>query len=78
MRWAFTRLSAPDVEARVWAEVTALLSDPARLRMLAHAYLGLVGGDERQHESTLADLAARLSSSSRGCRLASALTFARA
>jgi DNA invertase Pin-like site-specific DNA recombinase len=36
-----TRLDAPAIEDRVWAEVTALLTDPARLHDLAERYLGV-------------------------------------
>lgn len=37
------KLKAEDIKARVWAEVVALLSDEARMRELASAYLGLAG-----------------------------------
>jgi DNA invertase Pin-like site-specific DNA recombinase len=45
-----TRLKAAEIEARVWAEVTALLSDPERLRELAQAYLGASGEEDREAE----------------------------
>jgi hypothetical protein len=51
-----TRLRAEDIEARVWAEVTALLSDEARLRDLAHAFLGMTGEDGQSREGELVAL----------------------
>jgi DNA invertase Pin-like site-specific DNA recombinase len=49
-------LRAEDIEARVWAEVTALLGDENRLRDLAHAYLGMAGEDGQTREGELATL----------------------
>ena len=46
-----TRLEAAPIEDRVWTEVTALLTDPDRLRALADDYLGLAGSaDDRAGE----------------------------
>jgi DNA invertase Pin-like site-specific DNA recombinase len=45
------RLDAPTIEERVFAEVKALLSSPARLEALAASYLGSAGSaDEQQAE----------------------------
>ena len=41
-------LDAEEMEQRVWAEVAALLTDPARLRALANDYLAASGNAEDQ------------------------------
>jgi site-specific DNA recombinase len=55
-----TRLEATALEARVWGEVSALLSDEARLRELAHAYLGIAGEQEDAHGGELARLESQI------------------
>jgi hypothetical protein len=54
-RCGCARLNAPEIEARVWAEVSALLSDPGRLEALAAGYLG-ADGDTASQEAELKKL----------------------
>ena len=54
------RLKAEDIEARVWAEITSLLTDGDRLRALAEAYLGMTGSDGEAQAGKLASLESRI------------------